>query len=135
MNRSNPAEHDEYLSSVTLMLLGDEFLPTIITEQLSLEPDQTWVVDDSHEWCGWKKFMPDELKSVELAGQIEYWVSILEGERTVLQQLHAGGIYLALDCFVTPRDENGGTASILLPPNLLKKVAVLGLELRFSYSS
>ena len=127
-------QEPEYHSSVTLLVLGEELKADTVSDLLKLEPDKSWQQDDKHEWGGWKK-MASETEGLELPQQLEHWLSLLHSRCDALGALASLGLYIALDCFITPKEEGGGTASIQLPPELIEAIGSLGVELRLSFLS
>src|SRR5689334_5222577 len=80
-------------SSVTLIVLGVDLEPGVVTRALSMFPDQAWrkgeapkirTPDDRWirssgiaEWGGWKKFIPATLLRRSLEVQLDHWSSAL----------------------------------------------------------
>ncbi|TXC66472.1 DUF4279 domain-containing protein [Piscinibacter aquaticus] len=127
----------EYQSTVTLMLLGDNLVPGEITRLLSLRPTQAWrrgepshrASDPVHGYGGWKKALPESQVSRPLPSQLRYWVRTLAGRSQAIATLAHQGHLCSLSCYIA----SSGTASIIVPPELQRAVAALGLELRLSF--
>lgn len=121
-------EEPEYISSATLMILGDDLDPEDVTKKLGYVPSQSWRRDATHEWGGWKRFVDPEHTNDPLEEQVEFWCSALRDRTEAISRLKSQGCHCALDLFVT----TDATASIIIPELLQKQIAALGLELRLS---
>jgi len=128
----------EYVSSVTLMFLGDDLIPTDVTNLLALRPNQSWKRDDvksfgssshKYKWGGWKKYLPKSLHEKTLDVQVAYWARTLASKKTPIRKISKSSALCALDCFIT----TSATASIIIPVELQKSIAALGLELQVSF--
>lgn len=134
----------EYVSHATLMILGRDLDPSVISTNLRLRPTQSWQRGDTksvalpgantlafasvHEWGGWKKTLPASHATRPLPGQLHFWIRTLHGRSKVFERLSASGHHCALDCYVG----TAATASMILSPDLQRELAALGLELRLS---
>ena len=129
----------EYISHVTLMILGEDLDPTVVSQTLKLRPSQSWkrgapqslkgvALDSTHSWGGWKKFLPPSQKARPLPAQLRYWVRTLRGRERMLAKLAASGHWCTLDCYVG----TDATASLILPVDLQRSLSALGLDLRLS---
>ncbi|MBA4148067.1 MAG: DUF4279 domain-containing protein [Verrucomicrobia bacterium] len=118
----------EYLSSATLMILGDDLVPEEVSRALALNPDQSWVADEKRGWGGWKLFIHPEGKNLPLEEQLAFWCRTLAERKTSIVELKEKGYMCALDLFVI----TATTASIILSSELQRQLAELGLELRVS---
>jgi hypothetical protein len=135
---------NEYVSSATLIVLGDALDPDVVSTELLLSPSRSWrkgeqkeftrhdgsrrVFDSRHEWGGWKLFMDPRYKNDPLETQLQFWCEALQGKSDVIAKLKSSGLRCILDIFVT----TDATASIVLSEDLLKSVASLGLEIELS---
>lgn len=135
----------EYVGSVTLMLLGENLDPNMVSEELDLLPSGCWRkgegksfrradgtmhdFESKHEWGGWKLSVPAEHKDGPIESQLEFWVQLLRSRIAPLKRLRLLGFECLLDVFVT----SGETASITVPYQLQKKLATLGLDVRLSF--
>ena len=134
----------EYVSSVTLMILGENLNPDMVTAQLSLTPSRAWckgeqksfvrsngskcVFDSRHEWGGWKCFIDQTHENALLEKQLQFWCDTLRDRVDAIARLKSKGMHCALSLFVTMDD----IASIILTAELQVSLASLGLELELS---
>lgn len=125
----------EYLSSITLMVVGELLDPGLVSQELEMTPSECWrkgdkkkVGESHHEWGGWKKFLPEAVKAKSFELQLQYWVVELNSKASVLSQLCMSGNRCLLDCFITTE----ATASLLLSAKLQQQVAALGAEIQVS---
>ena len=137
-------EEKEYVSSVTLMILGEDLKPDEVSAELSLKPSQAWrkgeqksfvrsdgsrrVFDSRHEWGGWKCFVDQSHENDLLEEQLQFWCDTLRDKVDAIARLKSKGMHCALSLFVTTDD----TASIIFPEELQASLAALGLELELS---
>ena len=137
-------EEKEYVSSVTLMILGEDLKPDEVSAELSLMPSQAWlkgeqksfaradgskrVFESRHEWGGWKCFVDQAHEDALLEEQLQFWCDTLQDKVDTLSRFKSKGLHCALSLFVTTDD----TASIILPEELQASLASLGLELELS---
>jgi hypothetical protein len=125
----------EYVSSVILVITGDSLIPPRVSQSLRLEPDQAWqkgepkaVGDGIHQCGGWKKFLPEAMRSQPFEEQLGYWAALLGDRVNALDKLTQDGHQCLLSCFVTT-DE---TASIVIPSTLQHSLARLNVPLEIS---
>ncbi|HEY9627960.1 MAG TPA: DUF4279 domain-containing protein [Coleofasciculaceae cyanobacterium] len=137
------AQEPEYLSSATLIILADDLDPQEVTEQLGLQPNRSWCkgeqksfvrnngtvrkFNDVYEWGGWKCFLPEEKKHLNLAEQLSHWCDALEGRESAMRELERQGYSLEINCYIS----TAATASIILSADLQKRLADLRLDLFF----
>lgn len=137
----------EYVSSATLMILGDALEPAIASKELSLIPSQSWrkgdqkehtradgsklVLDSRHEWGGWKLFVDPKCRDSPLESQIESLCETLHGKAEVIARLKSNGMHCILDLFLT----TNATASLILSEDLQNSLLSLGLEIQLSIST
>ena len=129
-------EDREYLSSCTLLVIGENLIPRSVTQLLRLRPSKSWQKGDPNSLGtntrvsgAWKRALPQSLEAKEFHVQLGYWCRLLEGRKQAIRTLANREELCALDCLVL--SEN--TASIILSPKLQLAVAKLGLELRLSF--
>ncbi len=136
--------NDEYLSSVTLFVLGDELDPEKVSQMLSLEPSQAWrkgqqksvvlpngsehVFDSHDEYGGWKRSVDSKYKDAFLETQLQYWIEMLQDKTDAITELKSQGMQCILDLFIT----TGGTATIDLSEEIQTSLASLGLAIEIS---
>jgi hypothetical protein len=135
----------EYVGSVTLMILGEDLDPDMVSRELGLTPSQAWRkgekksylrangtthrFESRHEWGGWKLFLDPEHKNDPVEAQLEYWSELLGPRLNSITQLKSKGFECLLNIFVT----SGETVCIVIPDQLQKSVASLGLDLHLSF--
>ena len=133
----NKARHEqEYLSHVTLMILGENLDPQSVSRSLRLRPTKAWRQGEpkthgssTYEWGGWKKSLPNAQLIQPLNRQLAFWVKALTGRNQAIAKLTRDGNSCALSCYIG----SSGTASIVISPVLQKNIAGLGLELQLSF--
>ncbi|KAB2310644.1 DUF4279 domain-containing protein [Betaproteobacteria bacterium SCN2] len=134
---SKPRHKQEYLSHVTLMILGNNLDPQSVSRSLRLRPTQAWRqgepktrdLHSTYEWGGWKKALPNAQLTEQFARQLAFWVKALAGRAKAISKLSRAGNLCALNCYIG----SSGTASIVIPPELQRAIAALGLELQLSF--
>ena len=136
---------EEHCCSVTLIVLGDDLEPEVVTSTLGWSPDQSWrrgeqkrftrpdgtvrVFDSVHDWGGWKLFMKGDDRECSLQEQVDKWLERLRGTSQVLQCLHDRGWDVELDCFAA-------TSEFLeLPATVLGELGALGVGLALTFSA
>ena len=136
----------EYVSSVTLIILGEDLDPDMVSQELSLTPSKSWrkgeqmsfsrpdgskrLFDSRHNWGGWKLFVDPKYENDLLETQLQFWCETLRDKTNAIARLKSKGMYCALSLFIT----TDATASIVLPETLQKSLANLGLEIDLSIS-
>jgi hypothetical protein len=80
---SSPAT-PEYISSVTLVFLGESLDPTIVSAKLGIDPHESWMTGqpkrvgkELHQWGGWKRNLPEGLNNATVEEQMSYWIEEL----------------------------------------------------------
>lgn len=131
-------EKQEYLSSVTLMILHDDCDPNEITKLLKIKASSSWKEGDvttstgrkrdPAPWSGWKRFLPDSYYNKPIERQFKYWIKRLDARRKAIKELNKMGYYCTLDCFIITES----TVTVIIPYKLQKQIADLKLELRIS---
>lgn len=132
----------EYRSHVTLMLIGHELDPRVVSTVLGMRPTRSWkrgelkrapsgrvLSGEPHSHGGWKKSLPASELTQPLSRQLRFWVVKLRGKARAISDLSGHGNVCALSCYVGTSD----TASIILPAALQSDIGALGLELRLSF--
>jgi hypothetical protein len=135
---------EKHCSSVTLIIVGADLEPEVVTSILGWPPDKSWrrgerkrftrpdgterVFDSVHEWGGWKHFTADDERGQSLQGQVAAWLERLRIKGPALRSLHDRGWEVELDCFASTSE------CLDLPPIVLSELASLrvGLALTFS---
>jgi hypothetical protein len=131
--------HEEHCCSVTLVVVGDDLEPELVTASLGWYPDQSWrrgerkrftrpdgterVFDSVHDWGGWKRLAADEERGQSLQDQVSAWLERLRGKGQSLQSLRDRGWEIELDCFAASSE------CLHLPATVLGKLACLGVGL------
>lgn len=131
----------EYRSHATLMLIGHELDPRMVSSVLGLRPTQTWkrgelklapsgkvLSSEPHLHGGWKKSLPASLVARPFPLQLRFWALKLRGKARALSELSGDRSVCALSCYVG----TFGTASIVIPAALQLDISALGLELQLS---
>src|ERR1041384_4170502 len=108
------------LSSVTLIIVGDDLHPGEVTRSLGMFPNQAWKPGEtpqvetpdgrwipapkSVKWGGWKKFMPKELHDALLEDQLEHWTIELRSKSQAIAALRQRGWSVSLSCYLSASD-------------------------------
>ena len=135
----------DVVCSATLLILGDELIPENVTAQLGLKPNQSWqkgeqksfvrndgtvrYFESKYEWGGWKCFIPEEQKGLELEEQLVWWCSLLENKESVMRSLEEKDCWLQMDCFITTSE----TAAFEISADLQNRLASLRLNLTLNF--
>lgn len=130
--------------AVTLIVVGDDLEPEVVTSTLGWPADQSWrrgerkrctlpdgtelVFDSVHDWGGWKLFATDDERGLSLQDQVAAWLERLRGKQQALQYLHDRGWEVELDCFAATSE------FLVLPAFMLGKLAGLGIGLALTFS-
>ena len=127
----------EYLSSATLIILGNNFDPKYISRLLDLKPDQMWMRDEvkmigeklKHVYkdSGWKKYISKKYLNKYLEPQLEYWCKLLIAKSKAIKKLSKDGNRIVLNCFIG----TDSTATININSELLEKLAALKIGIEF----
>jgi hypothetical protein len=127
----------EYISSVTLMILGLDLKPGEVSKLLRMRPNQSWrkeyrkLSGEKHQWSGWKKSMPASLQSKNLDSQLAYWCRKLKGRGSAIRRLSTPRNNCVLRCFVITHE----TASIIIGKQLQQALARTGLVIELAISA
>ena len=132
-------EKDVY--SVTLVIISDDLDLQFVTEQIGMEPNQSWLkgerkrsvnsdgtfsfYDSIHEWGGWKCFIPDENEHLELHEQLDWWCDRLRGKETVMAEMEAKGYWLEMNCFAS--------GALGISPEIQRRLSDLRLNLTVNF--
>jgi hypothetical protein len=139
------AMRDEHCCSATLIVVGDDLEPEVVTSALGWPPDQSWrrgerkrfmrpdgtelVFDSVHEWGGWKCFTADDQRGQALHDQVAAWLGRLRDKGPALQGLRDRGWVVELDCFAVTSEY------LHLPATLLGELAGMGVDLALTFSA
>ena len=137
----NIDHNPEYISSVTLMILGNDLDPAHISRALKLRPAKAWkrgdrktsghlTFDSTYSWGGWKKFLPTSQENRPLPSQLRYWVRTLRGREHIFSALVDSGHRCILDCYLG----TDATASLILTADLQQSLSALSLDITVSVS-
>ena len=132
------------MSSVTLMILGKNLDPDVVSQELDLMPSQSWskggyhsftrsdgskrIFNSRHDWGGWKRYIAPKYKEAQLETQLQYWCEALQDKTNAITRLKSKGMHCVLKVFIATE----ATASMVLPETLQKSLANLGMEIEFS---
>ena len=102
--------------SATLIVLGDDLDPDLVSHSLGLIPDQAWrrgerksfvkadgtthYFDSHHERGGWKSFTTEKRLHIGLVKQIEYWCDTLKARKQSIRELQELGYKFIIDCCI-----------------------------------
>jgi hypothetical protein len=138
MNETDEPEKQEYGCSTTLIITGDELEPDEVTRLLQLTPSQSWRRGERkqstgrsehvYEWGGWKLFIEDGKRTLNLEEQLAYWYDLLRAKREILHEFANRDYWLRLDCYIS----TDATASICLDWELQTKMVSIGVDLTLS---
>jgi len=136
---------EEHCCSVTLIVVGDNLEPDVVTFALGWPPDQSWrrgerkrftrpdgterVFDNVYEWGGWKHFATDDERKQALQDQVAAWLERLRGKRQALRSLCERGWEVELDCFAATSE------CLAVPALVLGELAELGVGLVLTFSA
>jgi hypothetical protein len=131
----------EYLGKVNLIIIGDDFDPDSVSNELSLRPSQSWRKGEQHELIlrdgtkrvfksrhrrgGWKLFIDPKRKHSPIEKQLKFWCDKLKSKTEAIAKLKVNGMRCALNLFIL----TDGTATIRIPEELQKSVASIGLDM------
>ena len=128
---------DDYTSSISLVILGEELDPAQVSGALELESHDSWkkgqrktVGVQVHQWGGWKRRLPPDLERAPFEDQLNYWINELLVKEEALETVVQFGNRAALDCFVS-----ADAAWFKLSPQLLRKLAKLPVDMEFTFWS
>lgn len=134
---------EEHCCSVTLIVVGDDLEPEVVTSTLGWPPDQSWrrgerkrftrpdgterVFDSVHDWGGWKLFTANDERGRSLQDQVAAWLERLQVKEQALRCLHDRGWEVELDCFAATSER------LDLPATVLGALAGLGVGLVLTF--
>lgn len=117
MSTIDQRDVSQTLSSVTLLVLGDDLNPPLVSRALGMFPDRAWQkgqtleisaadgrllqVGDPAPWGGWKKFIPPHLEQALLEEQLAFWVERLQGLAKEVEDFRRLDWTVTLDCLLT----------------------------------
>ena len=130
---------DVYCCSVTLIVLGGDLEPKVVTSALGWPPNKSWrrgeqkrftrpdgtelVFDSVHERGGWKCFAADDEREQSLQDQVAAWLERLRIKGQALRCLLDRGWEVELDCFAATSE------CLELPVSVLGELVGLGVGL------
>jgi hypothetical protein len=139
------AIREAHCCSVTLIVVGDDLEPEVVTAALGWNPDQSWrrgerkrftrpdgterVFDSSHDWSGWKLFAADDEREQSLQDQVAAWLKCLRVKEPVLLDLRDRSWEVELNCFAATSE------CLDLPVTVLDELARLGVGLALTFSA
>jgi len=139
------AMREEHCCSVTLIVVGGDLEPEVVTSTLGWLPDRSWrrgerkrftwrdgterVFDSVHDWGGRKRFAADDERRQSLQDQVAAWLERLRVKGPALRCLHDRGWEVELDCF------SATSESLDLPVTVLGELAGLGVGLALTFSA
>ena len=133
-------------TSATLILLGDDLNPDLITERLGLVPSQAWrrgetkkhtgrdgvtrIIEDAgvYEWGGWKLWLPEERRHRPFWSQLTYWERILEDRAEEIKACKAEGLTVEINCYI-----GGPNYHLFLTSEFQAFLGNLGVDLDITY--
>ena len=136
---------EAHCCSVTLIVVGDDLEPEVVTSALGWNPDRSWrrgerkrftrpdgterVFDSAHNWGGWKLFAADGERERSLQDQLAAWLERLRVKRPALLGLGDRGWEVELNCFAATSE------CLVLPVTVLGELASLGVRLALTFSA
>ena len=138
--------NNKTICSATLIVLGDDLYPNMVSGLLNLAPSQSWrkgehhqfirhdgtvqVFDTTHDWGGWKLWLPEELRQMPLDAQIKHWANLLGERAEEIRELKSCGFTIELNCSVTSR-----TYFLQVMSELQKRLGELGVDMAITFYS
>ena len=122
---------------VTLRVYHDRADPATVSAAFDLEPTDSQRVGEAHIWrgrtrvyrlSGWFFCSKDRVESYDSARHLDWLLRQLEQRRTAVDTLRADGWRMDLCCLWDSHYGHGGPT---LSPELLRRLADLGVELWF----
>src|SRR5258705_6363506 len=109
------AEPKCYCSS-TLIVLGDDLDPKIVTNCLRIEPTRSFRkgekpsfvkpdgsvrrLDIPYKWGSWKRRIEEEKRVLDISDQLQYWCNFLDKQPDAIRELKSHDYSVLLDCFI-----------------------------------
>ncbi|MHB1559981.1 MAG: DUF4279 domain-containing protein [Isosphaeraceae bacterium] len=138
---------EKHCCSVTLIVVGEDLDPDIVTEALGLPAHQSWrrgerksfarrdgsvrYFDSIHEVGGWKHFLPDPYRENRpLHEQFDLWLARLRANAEAIRALKARGWEVELDCYYA-----AGSDVLVLGNSELRELAELGVGLALTLAA
>lgn len=138
---------DDYnaTTSATLMILGEDLDPDVVTKMLRMFPSRSWrsgeppdirtdnqkrlPLNRRSEWGCWKAFRPDHLINGPLENQLQYWANTLASKNSALLHFAESGWEIVIDCYFATAQ----TELLELPALLLRTFGEMhvNLDIRF----
>lgn len=131
--------------SATLIILGNDLNPDIITDALDLQPSQAWrrgdnhsfnqadgtvcVYETIHKWGGWKRWLESDLRDMPLTAQLLHWSDLLMENGVFIKGLKKKGHTIEMNCCVITE----ASVVIQVPAQLQQKFGGLGVDLDVTF--
>lgn len=131
--------------SVTLIVVGGDLEPEVVTSALGWNPGQSWrrgerkrfkrsdgterVFDSVHDRGGWKLFAVDDERERSLQDQVAAWLERLHAKGPALLGLRDRSWEIELNCFAATSE------CLDLPVTVLGELASLGVGLSLTFSA
>ena len=135
---------EEHCCSVTLIVVGADLEPEVVTSTLGWSPDQAWrrgerkrytrpdgterVFDSVNDQGGWKRFPADDEGDSSLEDQVGAWLERLRPKGQALRSLHDRGWEIELNCFAATSE------GLELPAAVLGELGGFGVGLALTFS-
>lgn len=122
---------------VTLRLYHDAADPALVTATLDITPTESQHVGESYErrgvtrtypLSGWFLSSQDRLESYDTAKHLDWLLQQLQPRRQALDSLRSQGWRMDISCLWDSHSGHGGPT---LSPDLLSRLAAVGIELWF----
>src|SRR5689334_603767 len=130
-------DESQYYCSVTLCVLGDNIDPEKVTSCLGIQPSRSFrkgehpsfvmrdgtvkQLDIPYACGGWKLYIAEEKKTLDVPDQIDYWCDFLTTRQDAIRELKSHGYSIILDCFITTKD----TAEFFITSSLQRKLSTI----------
>jgi len=131
--------------SATLIILGDDLNPDVITDALGLQPSQAWrrgdnhssvkadgtvrVCETIHKWGGWKRWLEGDLRDMPLTTQLLHWADLLTEQASFISGLTEKGCAVEMNCCVITE----ASVVIQVPAQIQQKFGELGVDLDVTF--
>lgn len=138
---------EEIVCSATLIILGTDLDPDLVSRILGDIPDKAWkqgerkyyvtgdgskhYFDSYYEEGGWKRFIGEERRDKSLEEQIDYWFGMLKCRKEAVDRLRALGYRLTVDCCILSET----TESLKIGTKIGSIIGELGVELQITFYS
>jgi hypothetical protein len=138
-------DEKENVYSATLMILGNDLDPDLVSRSLGLNPDKAWrkgerkffkkddgttrYFDSYYQGGGWKCFTNKNWLCQSLEEELEAWSEILSAREQAIIDLQGLGYNFTLDCCVV----STGSEVIRLWPELQRALGNLNVEIDITF--